>query len=165
MIIQRLRFPRTNDAEILYLVKLRINHPPPPYNPVRDGSWNPADGILDWLLRRTDKQLKKLCKKHALDWECSRKKQIGKLWLHWRAVKLGIGDTWVGYEKGYDFTRIPDCNCASGRRNVAQNHNEEKQKEELKELAKRVREYIMSPTIHRFPRYKKNRIHFPRLEE
>lgn len=163
MLIQIIRFPRTKDREMQYLAKIRAKYPPPFYNPRTDGSWNPADGIFDWLCKCSKKKLRRLCIKHALDETGSRKRLIKKMYLHWRAAKLGKGKVWIGYGKGYENTRTPTCPC--GSRNKLEIQKSEQKKEELKELAKRVKKYILEPTIHRYPRYKKNRIHFPRLDD
>lgn len=162
-LIQRLRFPRTRDSEMLYLAKIRVKYPPPPYDPRRDGSWNPADGIFDWLFRKKKKKLRKLCKRHALEHRGSKVKLVKRLYLHWRAKKLGLGNPQVGYGPGYECVDIPTCSCGViSRKSLME---AEKRKEEIKEQAREIRKYVLSPTIHYFPRYRKDRIHWPRLDD
>ncbi len=146
-----------------YLAKIRAQYPSPPYNPKTDGSWNPADGIFDWLLKCDNQKLQQLCSRHALDHTGSRRELVKRMYLHWRANKLGKGKIWIGYGKGYENVRIPDCPC--GSKNKMWMQMAEARKEELKEMAKRERKRIMEPSKFRFPRYRKDRIHFPRLEE
>lgn len=167
MNLQIQRFPRTSDKLFLYVALFRAKYKPPPYNFRTDGSWNPADGVLNSLLKCDKKQLRRLCKKHALDYKGWIGKLIRRLYLHWRAakfehqgVKVGSGE-FIGYGKGYENTRIPNCPC--GSRSRIEVREFEKKKEDFKEQRSRMKKEIMKPSAKRFPRYKKGRIHFPRL--
>jgi hypothetical protein len=161
MLIRVTRFPRTDDGEMLYLAKMRAKYPAPPYNPRTDGSWNPADGIFEWLCKQQKQHLRKLCERHALESTGSRKRLIKRMYLHWRAAKLGLGKEWIGYGKGYENTRIPTCPC--GSKNKIEMLRLEKRKQELKEAARRQKYEILLPSKFRYPRYDENRIRFPRL--
>lgn len=163
LLVQILRFPRTKDSEMVYLAKIRTKYPPPPYNPRTDGSLNPADWIFDWLCKRKTKKLRKLCVKHALDNTGSRRQLIKLMYLHWRAVKSGIGKEWIGYGPGYENTRMPDCCPSAKSREYVK--KAQAQEEKWKEHKRYMRKYVMLPSRIRFPRYSKKRIHFPRLEE
>lgn len=107
-----IRFPRTDDDALNYMVEKRIQYPPPPYDWKRDGSQNPADWILGQLLKYSKKKLRRLCVKHALEPEGPRRRLVWRMWMHWRAKKLMIGrGEYYGYGKGYMNTRPPTCSC------------------------------------------------------
>lgn len=154
-----LRFPRTDDRDVLYVANLKRKYPPPKYNPRYDGGWNPSDGILNWLLGLGTKKLRKFCDAHALEDTGSRRKLIKRMYLHWRAGKLasqkilvGKGE-WIGYGKGYESTREPTCHC--GR------HRRESYMPKPKPKPKVVRDW---EPIRRFPRYPKGIMRFPRYK-
>ena len=111
-----IRFPRTEDRALAFMVKVRINHPPPPYNWRTDGSVDPSDWVLDQLLKYSRKKLRRLCRKHALEPTGRRSRLVFRLWMHWRAKKLMIGEEYYGYGKGYRNTETPTCSCGYLRR-------------------------------------------------
>lgn len=152
---------------MLYIAAVRAKYKPPPWNWKTDGGWNPADGILKDLINCSTKKLRRLCKRHALKNKGPRRKLIVRMYLHWRASKLehmgiyvGKGE-FFGYGPGYENIRIPTCPC--GCRSRKEKLLTDKEKEHLKELQKKIKRYVMSPTIRRYPRYKKDIVHFPRL--
>jgi hypothetical protein len=159
MIVER--FPRTEDKDILYLAKLRLKYPAPPWNWKYDGGYNPADYVVEFNLRQSKKKLRKLCRKHSLDPIGSKRKLVGRLYLHWRASKLKIGNPNYGYGPGYESTKTPDCVCGSKKKTDDEDFL--RRKEELKEMKRSQLKEFMTIKTRRFPRYKEGRIHFPRL--
>jgi hypothetical protein len=145
-----------------FLRQLKKDHPPPPYNPWVDGGYDPAEYILSFNYALSKKKLKQLCEKHALSTEGRRIELVKRMYLHWVAAKLELGDDYFGYGPGYEHTRTPDCVCGSKRR--ADRDAAYEKRELIREIAKRSYRAFMTPTIRRYPRYARGRIRFPRLE-
>jgi hypothetical protein len=106
------RFPRTEDPVVDFVAAMRIQYPAPFYNPRTDGSWNPADLIIDWLMSQKRIELRRLCRKHALR-EGSRSGMVKRMYLHWRHAKLRKGFPYIGYDTGFLNTREPNCICGA----------------------------------------------------
>lgn len=148
MIIQeKQRFPRTDDKDLLYMIQVRNKYPAPPYNPHTDGSYNPADMIIDFHLNQSKKKMRKLCIKHALEPDGPKRVLMKRMYLHWRASKLWKGVEYYGYGKGYKHTRRPDCSC--GYISVAEWEKIQKRKEDQKAMSRKFRR---ASSIRRFPR-------------
>lgn len=157
MKIDVLRFPRTNDKDVLYVAALKRRFPPPVYDPRSDGGWNPSDYILSWLVGLSTDKLREFCETHALEDTGPRRKLIKRMYLHWRAGKLAsqkilVGKgKWIGYGKGYESTREPTCHCGRKRR-------------EDYIPKKKMEKTWLKATIRRFPRYPKGIKRFPRYK-
>ena len=108
------RFPRTTNKYAIYISQLRAEFPAPEYNPRYDGSTNPADFILSWLMNLRLSKLKLSCDRHALYPSESKREMIGMIYKHWRASKMKLrfsGVSYYGYGPGYMNTRKPECSC------------------------------------------------------
>lgn len=147
------------------MAAIRDKYPPPDYNPHTDGSWNPATDVIDFHLKCSKKQLRKLCKKHALDHVGSKRKLMKRMYLHWRSAKFflqgeGRGKEYYGYGKGYEAVRKPDCPC--GYILVADWEKLQQKKEDRRLINKRLRADL-KVKIRRFPRLAKGfHFRFPR---
>lgn len=158
-------FPRTEDVIILYVAKLRVKYPPPVYNWRFDGSINPADLVLQSLVESSKKKLRRLCDKHSMETWGNKRRLIKRMYLHWRASKLELGDPQIGYGKGYKSTRTPDCVC--GFRKRADLVAFEKRKEEAKDQRIKQRkklETLWAKVLERANAYRFPRLLFPRFK-
>jgi hypothetical protein len=160
------RFPRTDNVVTLYVAKLRIKYPAPSYNWRYDGSTNPADIVLQSLVEASKKKLRRLCGKHSLETWGNKRRLIKRMYLHWRASKMNLGDPQIGYGKGYESTRNPTCVC--GFRKRVDLVAFEKRKEDAKEQRIKQRKklegiwnkVIEMASARRFPR-----LLFPRFRD
>jgi hypothetical protein len=132
VIVNKPRFPRIDDENELemvrWFIKLRKKYPAPKYDRHKHGSWNPGDYLPSWAMRQTTERLRELCEKHALKSKGSRKRLIKRIYLHWRASRLRIGDVYYGYGKGYEYQRIPDCSCGFLRKDYIEGLQEKRLK-------------------------------------
>jgi hypothetical protein len=163
------RYPRLSkddDVELVaFVTKLRRRYPAPAYDPIRDGSYDPASWILDWLLRQRKSKLRELCDKHALKTTGSKKKLIQRQYLHWRSLKLGLGKIYYGYGKHHEFTRPPDCICNCLKVSEMEKLREDKMNrkaankraKEQSEIRRFPREIMRFPRPFRFPRLKEKK--------
>ena len=151
---QQHRFPRTNgdNPDLVYMSKIRRKYPPPAYNPKRDGSYDPADTVIKAGLSQKKKKLRKLCRRHGLDYTGNKQKLMKRMYLHWRDMKFflfneNVNDyPWAGYGPGYERVNPPQCTCGSRQR------FEERKKKAFHDDG--IRRFPRHP---RFPRTKKGR--------
>ena len=162
--IERIRrFPRTADKDLLFMAKIRAKYPAPDYNPREDGSYNPADMVIDFHLNCSKKKMRRLCRKHSLEDTGTKRKLMKRMYLHWRASKLWQGTTYYGYGKGFENTRIPDCVC--GYINVKEWQKTEQLKENVKILNRKFKQNFGRTEPRRFPRLAEgDHLRFPRLK-
>lgn len=160
MIVNKPRFPRLSkdgkDDIVLRFRRLRKKYPPPEYDRHIHGSWNPGDYIPTWLMGQDKDRLKKLCKKHSLDYHGSLWRLVKRMYLHWRAAKLKIAgkhSEYYGYGKGYENVGIPLCSCGSVLKEDMERR--EAKKEEDKQQRKEQLARFLAP-VQRFPRYPKD---------
>ena len=157
------RFPRTDDAVVLYIAHLRAKYPAPEHNWKYGGPLNPAEFVLGELGQYSREKLERLAEKHSLDSTGGRRKIIKRMYLHWRAAKFQTGSPNIGYGPGFESTRTPDCVC--GFRKRADIKKESKLKEDRREG---TREQARKATIlwnEAFDAKAERKLHprFPRL--
>lgn len=114
------RFPRLTDAlspsRIRALVKwrkIKLEYPPPYYDPWRDGACDPAEAIFTFSLHLKMKKLRKLAMKHGLWEEGERWELIKRIYLHWRSGKCRLGYPFTAYGIGHERYYEPTCVCGS----------------------------------------------------
>jgi hypothetical protein len=161
------RFPRTKNVIVTYVAKLRARYPPPEYSCWHgDGSMNPADIVLQSLVKASKKKLRKWCRKHAMETWGNKRRLIRRMYLHWRASKFGTGDPQIGYGKGYECVGVPTCSC--GFRKRADLVAFEKRKQEKKEIIRRQKRRTEELWNRAFDKdYKRRfpRLRFPRFKD
>jgi hypothetical protein len=159
------RFPRTKNVIAIYMAELRVKYPPPEYNPHYDGSMNPADMVLQSFMKVTKKKLRKWCRKHSLKDTGNRRKMIKRLYLHWRASKMGMGDPQIGYGKGYECTEPPRCVCGARRRSDFILYEKRKEQErEMRRKQRRRADELWTRAFNKNYHRRFPRLRFPRFK-
>jgi len=142
------RIPPGNDIlikDILFAQALRAKYPAEyqPRNLCR--VYNSASWVLSGILECPEDRLPVWGTTHGLSLEGSRHDLIRRLWLHWRAFGMKLGNP-IGYGKGFEKVGMATCVCSFYK--VERFPREEKK--------------AMKKAIIRFPREENKR--FPRLK-
>jgi len=149
------RVPPGNDGlikDVLFAQALRAKYPAEyqPRNLCR--AYNSASWVLSELLQCDKDRLQVFCGKHGLSSEGSRHSLISRLWLHWRAFGMKIGNP-VGYGRG--FEKVGASTCACGFYKTERFPREEKKAMKVIRFPREENNNKRFPRLQRFPRVKK----------
>lgn len=106
------RFPRIEGyREIMTEIPLRWSYPP--YDPHRDGQWDPGPTVLSDLALCDLDELKRRAERHGLLQEGTKFEIVERIYRHWRASKLELGFPLFGYNTGFEKVGPAVCSCGS----------------------------------------------------